>query len=293
MKNFVNTRLAIVTVDYFRALRVPLVRGRLFRPDDRRSGLRVAVVNETAARALFPGADPIGRRFSCCDGTPTNPGWRTIVGVVKDMRSSGPERQPRPEFFLPIAQAPEAAWTWIQRTMTLVARNRTGDASALTTAARQAVGRVDSTVPVYQVRTMDQRLRASVAQARFNTLLMLLLGGSGLLLSAIGVYGVIAYFVTERRQEIAIRMALGARGADVVRMIVRQGMQPVLLGMVLGVGAAYSASRVLATYVHGVTTSDPLTFAAVVALQTVVALAATALPARQAVRIAPSAALRQ
>jgi putative ABC transport system permease protein len=161
------------------------------------------------------------------------------------MGSSGPEREPRPDFFLPIAQAPDAAWTWIQRTMTLVARRRTGDASALTGAARQAAGRVHSTVPVYHVRSMKQRLRVSVAQARFITLL-LLLSGSGLLLSAIGVYGVIAYFVTGRRQEIAIRMALGARGADVVRMVVRQGMQPVLLGMVIGVSVAYSASRVLA-----------------------------------------------
>ncbi len=177
--------------------------------------------------------------------------------------------------------------------MTVVARSRTGDASALTAAAREAVERVDPTVPIYQVRSMDQRLRASVAQARFNTLLMLLLGGSGLLLSAIGVYGVIAYFVTERRQEIAIRMALGARGADVVRLIVRQGMQPVLLGLVLGVAGAYAASRVLSTYVHGVTTSDPLTFAVVVTLLTLVALAATAMPARRAVHIEPVTALRQ
>ena len=293
LKNFVNTGLAIVTLDYFRTLRVPLLRGRLFQSDDRRGGLRVAVVNETAARALFPGEDPLGRRFGCCDGTPENPGWRTIVGVVKDMRSRGPEQEPRPEFFLPVAQAPEPAWTWIQRTMTLVARTRAGDAAALTPAARQAVARIDSTVPLYQVRSMEQRLRRSTAQARFNTLLMVLLGGSGLLLSAIGVYGVIAYFVTERRQEIAIRMALGARAADVVRMVVRQGMQPVLLGLVLGVAGAYSASRVLSAYVHGVTTTDPLTFAAVVTLLSLVALAATVLPAREAVRIAPMAALRQ
>lgn len=293
LKNFVNTGLAIVTLDYFRTLRVPLVRGRLFQSDDRRGGLRVAVVNEAAARALFPGADPIGRRFGCCDGTPENPGWRTIVGVVKDMRSRGPEQEPRPEFFLPVAQAPEPAWTWIQRTMTLVARTRAGDASALTPAARQAVARIDSTVPLYQVRSMGQRLRRSTAQARFNTLLMVLLGGSGLLLSAIGVYGVIAYFVTERRQEIAIRMALGARAADVIRMVVRQGMQPVLLGMVLGVAGAYSASRVLSANVHGVTTSDPLTFAAVVAVLILVSLAATVVPAREAVRIAPMAALRE
>jgi ABC-type antimicrobial peptide transport system permease subunit len=208
------------------------------------------------------------------------------------VRSRGPAEAPRPEFFLPIAQAPDDAWTWIQRTMTLVARSHTGDASALTTAAREAVGRVDPVVPVYQVRSMEQRLQASVAQARFNTLLMLLLGGSGLILSAIGVYGVIAYFVTERRQEIAIRMALGARGADVVRMIVRQGMQPVFLGVAIGVGGAYGASRVLSAYVYGVTTSDPLTFSTVVALLTVVALGATAIPARRAVRIEPLAALR-
>ena len=293
LENFVNARLAIVTPDYFRALRLPLVRGRWFQSDDRRGGLRVALVNEAAARALFPGEDPIGRRFGCCDGTPESPGWRTIVGVVKDMRSRGPEQEPRPEFFLPIAQAPEPAWTWIQRTMTLVARARAGDASALTPSVREAVGRIDSSVPLYQVRSMEQRLRASVAQARFNTLLMLLLGGSGLLLAAIGVYGVIAYFVTERRQEIAIRMALGARAADVVRMVVRQGMRPVFVGLVLGVAAAYSASRVLSAYVHGVTTSDPLTFAAVVALLTIVALAATVFPAREAVRIAPMAALRE
>jgi putative ABC transport system permease protein len=291
--NFVNTRLAIVTVDYFHTLRMPLVRGRLFLPDDRRGGVRVAVLNEATAHALFPGQDPIGRRFSCCDGTPASPGLRTVVGVVKNMRSRGPEQEPAPEFFLPIAQAPDAAWTWIGRSMTLVARSRTGDASVLTAAAREAVGRVDPVVPIYQVRSMEQRLQASVAQSRFNTLLMLLLGGSGLLLSAIGVYGVIAYFVTERRQEIAIRMALGARGADVVRMVVRQGMQPVALGLALGVSGAYGASRLLAAYVHGVTTSDPLTFAVVVALLTVVAMVATAMPARRAVRIEPISALRQ
>jgi predicted permease len=291
--NFVNTRLAIVTVDYFRTLRMTLVRGRLFLPDDRRGGVRVAVLNEAAASAVFPGQDPLGKRFSCCDGSATDPGLRTVVGVVKNVRSRGPEQEPGPEFFLPIAQAPDAAWTWIGRTMTLVARSRTGDASALTAAAREAVGRIDPTVPIYQVRSMEQRLQASVAQSRFNTLLMLLLGGSGLLLSAIGVYGVIAYFVTERRQEIAIRMALGARGADVVRMVVRQGMQPVVLGLAIGVGGAYSASRVLAAYVQGVTTTDPLTFAAVVALLMVVALAATAMPVRRAVRIEPIAALRQ
>jgi putative ABC transport system permease protein len=289
--NFVNARLSIVTFDYFRTLRMALVRGRLFAADDRRGAPRVAVVNEAAARALFPGQDPLGKRFACCDGSPASPGWRTIIGVVKDMRSRGPSQEPRPEFFLPIAQAPDQAWTWIQRTMTLVARSRTGDAAALTNAVREAVHRVDPTVPVYQVRSMEQRLQASVAQARFNTLLMLMLGSIGLVLAAIGVYGVIAYFVTQRQQEIGIRIALGAKGADVVRLIVRQGMQPVVLGMALGLAGAYAASRLLAAYVHGVTTTDPLTFVAVIALLTLVALAATAMPARRAVRVDPTRVL--
>ncbi len=289
--NFVLARLAIVTLDYFRTLRMPIVQGRLFMPDDRRGAPLVAVVNETAARALFPGQDPIGKRFSCCDGSPTDPSWKTVVGVVRDMRSRGPSLEARAEFFLPIAQAPEPAWTWIQRTMTLVARSLTGDAGALLTTVREAVRRVDPTLPLSQVRSMEQRLQASVAQARFNTLLMLLLGAIGLVLSAIGIYGVLAYFVTHRVQEIGIRMALGAKGIDVIRLVVRQGMQPVAIGIALGLGAAYASSRVLAAYVHGVSTTDPLTFAAVVALLTVVALVAVTLPARRAVRIDPTRVL--
>jgi putative ABC transport system permease protein len=291
VKNFVLSRLSIVTLDYFQTLRMPLVRGRLFADDDRKGAPRVAVVNEAAAAALFPGADPLGKRFSCCDGSPDSPGWRTIVGVVRNMRSRGPTQDPQPEFFLPIAQAPTAAWTWIQRTMTLVARSRTGDAAALTTAARDAVRRVDPTLPLYQIRSMEQRLQASVSQARFNTLLMMLLGTIGLVLSAIGVYGVIAYFVTQRQHEIGIRMALGAKGADVIRMVIRQGMQPVVLGIVLGLAGAYASSRVLTSYVFGVTTTDPLTFAAVIALLAGVALIATTVPARRAVRVDPTRVL--
>jgi putative ABC transport system permease protein len=290
-ENFVNARLGIVTPGYFRTLRMPLRRGRLFAADDRQGAPKVAVVNETAARALFPGQDPIGKRFSCCDGTPSTPGWRIVVGVVGDIRSRGPAEDARPEFFLPISQAPDAAWRWIQRSMTIVARSATGDASALPGVARDALRRVDPSLPLYQVRSMEQRLSASVAQARFNTLLMMLLGGIGLILSAIGVYGVIAYFVTQRQQEIGIRMALGAKGPDVVRMVMRQGMQPVVLGIILGIAGAYGASRVLTSYVYGVTTTDPLTFAVVVALLATVAILATMIPARRAVRIEPTRVL--
>jgi predicted permease len=292
MKYVVQARLSIVTSDYFRTLRVALERGRFFSEADRRGAPRVMIVNASAAHGLFPGEDPIGKQVRCCEGGPGDPAFnKTIVGVVADMRSRGPAAAPPPEFFLPIEQAPDVAWTWIQRSMTLVLRSRSGDAASLTGTARDAVRRIDPTVPLFQVRTMEQRIQTSLAQARFNTLLMMLLGGIGLALAAIGIYGVIAYFVTHRQQEIGIRMALGANAPEVVRMVVRQGLQPVAIGIVVGLAAAYSASRLLSAYVHGITTTDPLTFASVVAVLAAVALAATAVPARRAVRVEPTRVL--
>jgi putative ABC transport system permease protein len=287
----VNAGLSIVTLDYFRTLKMPLKRGRPFTTDDRRGAPLVMILNEAAARSLFPGEDPIGKQVGCCEGGPDDPKYKTVIGVVGDMRSRGPAEEPRPEFFLPIQQAPDVAWTWIQRSMTMVVRSRTGDTSALPGVARAAVRHVDPTVPLFQVRTMEQRMQTALAQSRFNTLLMMLLGGIGLVLSAVGVYGVIAYFVAQRQQEIGIRMALGAKAADVVRMVISQGMQPVVIGLLLGLAGAYGTTRLLGAYVHGVTTTDPLTFAAVVALLTVVALVATALPARRAVHVDPTRVL--
>jgi predicted permease len=288
-KSLVQSLLGIVTPDYFRAMRIPLRRGRLFTPDDRRGTQRVMIVSETTARQLFPGEDPIGRVVGCCEMPPN--GAKVVVGVVGDVRSRGPETDSLPQFYLPIEQAPDIAWDWVQRSVTVVARSRTGDAAAAIPALRGAMQQIDPAVPLYSVASMDQRLRTTLAHARFNTMLMALLGGFGLLLAAIGVYGVISYFVAQRQHEIGIRMALGAKGPDVVRMVVFQGMQPVVVGMLFGVAAAWGASRLLAAYVHGVTTTDPLTFALVVLLLTAVALAATAVPARRAVRVDPTKVL--
>jgi len=287
----VDGRLAIVTRDYFRAMRIPLKQGRMFTADDRRGGPRVAVLSETAARSLFPGQSAVGKRFVCCEGSPTDPMWKTVVGVVGDVRKQGPEQPPLADFYLPADQAPDVAWTWIQRSMTLVARSRAGDADQALAPMQDALRRIDPTVPLYNTASMELRLERVLAQARFNTLLMMLLGGIGLVLAAIGVYGVIAYFVTQRQHEIGIRMALGAGGREVVRMVMRQGLHSVVPGVVLGLAGAAAASRLLAASVHGVTTTDPLTFAAVVGVLIAVALAAMIVPARRAVRVNPTRVL--
>jgi putative ABC transport system permease protein len=291
-KTTVNAQLTIVTPDYLRVLRIPLVAGRWFTADDRRGAQRVMLLNETAARRIFPGENAIGKRIGCCEGGQNGePIYKVVVGIVRDVRGEGLEQDPSPQFYLPIAQVPPVAWTWLQRTMTIVVRGRSGDPGALTSVVRSAVAEAAPTVPLFNLSTMDQRVAATVAQARFNTLLMLLLGAAGLLLAAIGIYGVVTYFVAQRRRELAIRMALGAPAAQVMRMVVAQGLRPVVTGIVVGIVVALLASRVLTAYVFGITTRDPLTMAAVVVLLLGAALLAAALPARRAARVDPASAL--
>jgi putative ABC transport system permease protein len=213
-----------------------------------------------------------------------------IVGVAGDILSRGPAVAPRPEFYLPIAQAPDAVWNWF-RTLYVVVRT-TGDPAALVKPLNAAVMRVDRDLPLFDVRTMEQRLAGSLATARFNTLLLTLLGGIGLLLAAGGIYGVIAYFVTQRTQEIGVRIALGATRGDVVRLILGQAMRPVVIGAVVGVAAALASSQVLASQLFQVSRTDPLTIAAVVATLIGVALVASAVPARRAASVDPTRALQ-
>jgi putative ABC transport system permease protein len=293
MKSIINSQLQIVTPGYFQTMRVPLRSGRAFTEEDRRAAPRVMIVNETLARAAWPGEDPIGKRIACCEGAPDQPVWKTVVGVAADVRSRGPAAEPRPEFYLPMDQVPEEAWAWIQRTMTLMVRAEGVSAAALTPALRQAVREVDPTLPVYNVATMSERLRDSTAQARFNTLLLSALGGVGLLLAAVGIYGVIAYFVAQRTREIGVRMALGATGRDVLGLVLRQGMAAVLAGVAVGIPSALMAGRALQAMLYGVGSGDPLTLVTVVAVLLLVALLASALPARRAVRVQPTEALAE
>jgi predicted lysophospholipase L1 biosynthesis ABC-type transport system permease subunit len=250
------------------------------------------IVSETLAARAYPGQDPIGKRIGCCEQTPDKqPVWKVIVGVAGDVRSSGPATAPRPEFYLPLPQAPDDAWNWTQRTMYIVARTD-GDPAALAQPLRAMVARVDPELPLYDVREMDQRLAGTLQTARFNTLLLSLLGGIGLLLAATGIYGVIAYFVSQRTQEIGVRIALGASTASVVRLILGQSLKPVAAGAAVGVAGALAASRVLASQLFGVSRTDPVTIAAVVATLIGVALVASAVPARRAAAVNPTRALQ-
>ena len=292
LRKLIQSQLRIITPDFFAAMRIPIVKGRAFTADDRRGGLNVMIVSETLAARAFPGQNPIGKRIGCCEqGADGTPSYKVVVGVAGDVRSRGPATPPNPEFYLPLTQAPDAAWDWIGRTMYIVARTD-GDPQALAPSLRAALARIDPDLPLFDVRQMDQRLTATLATARFNTLLLSLLGVVGLLLAASGIYGVIAYFVSQRTQEIGVRIALGASSGAVVRLVLREAMRPVALGAGVGVAAALGASRLLSSQLFNVSPTDPLTIAAVVITLIGVALVASVIPARRAAAVDPTRALQ-
>jgi predicted permease len=291
-ENIIQSTSHFVSPDYFKVLRVPLSAGRAFTPQDVRRAPLVMIVNETLARHAFGDvANAIGKRIACCEGSVENPVWKTVVGIAPDIRTGGPGALTRPEFYLPIAQVPDAAWTWTQNSLSLVARSKTGDPAALAGAVRRAVGGLDPTVPVYRVQTMEEGLRLTMAQARFNTMLMLLLGVTGLLLAALGIYGVIAWLVAQRTREIGVRMALGASASEVVRQMTWDGLKPVAVGLAAGTLGALLTGRWLQGQLFQVGPRDPLALATVVAVMLLVAAAAALIPARRAAAIDPSRAL--
>jgi putative ABC transport system permease protein len=291
-ENFILSRLRMITPGYFQAMRIPIVRGRGITPEDRRGGLKVMVISEALANAAFPGQDPIGKRISCCEAGPDgkSPDYKTVVGVAGDVRSRGLGEAPAPEFYLPIEQVPAAAWDWIQRTAYVVVRTPL-DPQSMANPVRTVVREIAPDVPLFQISTMTQRIGESMATARFNTLLLTLLGLIGLVLAAVGIYGVIAYFVTRRTQEIGIRMALGATRGHVIALVFRQAARPLVLGLVAGVIMSTLLTRILSRQLFGVTAFDPLTFAIVVATLIVVAVLASVIPARRAASVDPTRAL--
>lgn len=293
----VLAELRLSTPEVFEALGVPLLSGRTFDARDRRGAPPVMVVNRAFAERAFPGEDPVGKRVACCVDEDHPDLWREVVGVVGSTRARGLGMPVPPEFYLPVAQAPERAWDWLQRTLVLVVRAE-ADRSAreaaerLIPAVREAVLRADPTLPVWDLATLDQRLSASLDRARSSSLLLTLFGLVALVLAGAGIYGVLAVHVGRRRSEVGVRMALGATRAGVVGLVLGQALRPTLAGVAVGLVGALAVGRLLTAFLYGVSPADPATLAAVAGILTAVALLAAWLPARRAARLDPATTLR-
>ena len=282
-----NARYLMVTPRAFRALGVPLKRGRLFEAADAPGRPPVALVNETAARLYWPGDDPIGRTIRYYPRE-TSPSIR-IVGIVGDVRSMGADAQAPPAVYVPFEQAPRPPYEG--RTMTFVVRVA-GDPNAIVPSARAAVASVDPGLPVANVRSMAEVISAAAGQPRFTTTVMSFFAGAAFFLAALGLYGILAYGVEQRVREIGVRLALGAGRRDILRLIVGNGLALAATGVITGVPAALVLTRLMGGVLAGVTTTDPATYVAVVALLGASALLASYLPARRATRVDPLVALR-
>jgi putative ABC transport system permease protein len=272
-----------VSPDYFRTMGIGLRAGRLFNDGDDQSAPSVALLSETLARRLFPNEDPLGKRLNVPD---TDAEWTNVVGVVNDIRHTGLDGAIDQVVYLNYRQLPRP------NGMELALRGAV-EPSSLAPALRNAVREIDPALPVYDVMTMNERLSNSVADRRFNLLLLGGFAALALLLAGVGVYGVISYVVTQRTHEVGIRIALGAQRADVLRLFIKQGMAMVTLGVALGLLGAFALTRVMKGLLFDVSASDPLTFACVALLLSLIALAACYLPARHAARIDPLASLRR
>ena len=275
-----DTERCLVSPTYFQTLRIPLKQGRSFSDRDAEGAPGVAVVDETFARMFFPKGDAIGQYITYKGG---NDGHR-IVGIVGAVKDRSLAEEPRPVRYFSSLQVPSPF-------MHLVVRTRLDPLRAVP-AIQTRVHELDRNLPVYRIATMEQLLANTLAQRRLLMLLLALLAGFALLLSAVGIYGVVSYAVSQRTAEIGIRMALGAEAANVQRMLLRQALGPVAAGMAIGLPAAAAATRLLGSLLYRVSTADPVTFLTVPAILFVVALAAIHLPARRATRIDPMNALR-
>jgi putative ABC transport system permease protein len=278
--DYLVTDIARVSPDYFAAMGVQIKKGRAFNAFDKADSPRVAIVDERFVQQNFPNQDPIGKKILLAESDQ----WCTVVGMAAHVKTYGIDAESRMETYVPLGQSRLGFFGLVVRTK--------GDPTRMTGPVRQAIQSVDRNQPVFNVNTMENLLEDSMATKRVSMLLFSAFAGVALLLSAIGLYGVISYSVTQRTHEIGVRMALGAEAARVVGMVVGQGALLVALGLTIGFAAALALGRFLEQMMFGVSPSDPETFVVVGMVLAVVALMATGLPARRAARVDPMTALR-
>jgi putative ABC transport system permease protein len=275
----------VVGNDYFKTMKIRLIEGRTFEPqDDNPNAMKVVVVNQALAKRFWTGS-PIGRRV--------NPGfsdpkvWMTIVGVVEDTKNAGMDKPAGPELYFQVRQVNQ----FLGANVNFVVR-AANDSAPLEGSIRNAVHELDSTLPVYNLWSMDEVVSKSMVQPRFLALLLATFSGIALFLAAIGIYGVMAYSVAQRTQEIGVRMALGARTLHVMRLVFGQSLGMLLIGIVVGLVGAFALTRLMRTLLFEITATDPLTYISVIGLLTFVALLACYIPARRAAKVDPLIALR-
>jgi putative ABC transport system permease protein len=271
-----------ISPNYLRTMGIPLLKGRDFNDQDMAAPTAI-IVNATMANRLWPNDEPIGRRLKLGGPQSTNP-WLTVVGIVSDASQTGLDTTVRPEIYAPLTQSPVP-------TVYLVARVASSPAS-VAPAIRQAILEVDRNQPVGNVRPMEQVLSDSVAQPRLYAVLLGSFATVALILAVIGIYSMMAYSVTQRTQEIGMRMALGAAPRDILKLILKQALSLTLIGGAIGLLLAFVATRVMSSLLFGITPKDPLTFVQVTIILVVVSLAASYIPARRAKRLDPMLALR-
>ena len=272
--------------DYFKVLGIPLLQGRALTRDDRAETPAVGVINESMARQYFREGNPIGARIRWARNEGVD--WITIVGVVGNVRHFGLANSEEPAIYTPFAQSGQDWKRWSE----FVVRMPGKATPALVSQLKRMVWKVDPSLPVTQVRSMSEVMSVSVAEQRFNTLLLAIFAGVALLLASVGLYGVLAFTVAQRTREIGIRMALGAQAGDILRLVLRQGLTLSLLGVAAGICVSLAGTRVLAGLLYGVAPTDPATFAALALVLVAVALAACFVPARRAMKVDPMVALR-